>query len=258
MAKVLGESGRYVSQEAVGKLRKIWLTCAGAVLASGILVGLQLGLLFSGRIPLWTSTIDLVIFGAFLLASKFVIRKMNELERQRMDLRRGAAGETSVAITLGDFPDDFKVVNDLTTPFGNLDHVVVGPTGVFVLDTKNWRGVVTADKNGELLCNGQRTDKQLVRQFVGRLMGIKEKVKTLAPGLDPYFQPIFVFTSARVDANWGTTGNVHCLRDDQLFGYIVESKFGTKLKQSEVDRIAQAFLALAQMDVEFTTRSVTT
>src|SRR6185436_4270109 len=121
------------------------------------------------------------------------------------------------------------------------DHVVVGSTGVFLLDAKNWRGVVAADGKGELLCNGQATDKQLVRQFVGRIMGIKEKVRTLAPGLDPYFQPVFVFTSARVEAKWGTTGTVHCIRDDQLQGYIVEKEFGKKLKAQEVERIAQAF-----------------
>jgi hypothetical protein len=83
-------------------------------------------------------------------------------------MRRGAAGEIHVGNILTDFPDDFCVINDLTTPFGNLDHVVVGPTGVFVLDSKNWRGVVSADGKGELLLNGQPTDKPHVRQFVGR------------------------------------------------------------------------------------------
>ena len=45
--------------------------------------------------------------------------------------------------------------------------LVVGPTGVFVLDTKAWRGVVTSDGKGELLLNGQPTDKPYIRQFVG-------------------------------------------------------------------------------------------
>ena len=38
----------------------------------------------------------------------------------------------------------------------------------------------------------------------------------------------------------------------QLWEYIVESKFGKKLPGPDVDRIAQAFLALAHMDSEFT------
>lgn len=184
--------------------------------------------------------------------------KLDALEKQRVAMMRGASGETTVAMALENFPDDYRVLHDLTTESGNLDHVVVGPAGVFLLDAKNWRGVVSADGKGELLCNGQPTDKPLVRQFMGRIMGIKDKVKTLAPGLDPYFQPVFVFTSARVEANWGTTGTVHCIRDDQLYSYIVEKDFGRKLTAREVDRIAQAFLGLAHMDTGFRTSQQST
>src|SRR5262245_19231537 len=257
MAKVLGESGRYVSQEAVKKLHKIWLISVLVIAIAAGLAGIQLGLLISRRVPLWTSVTILVLMGILLLASKFASRKIDELERQRLDLRKGAAGENSVAIRLGDFPEEFKVINDLTTPFGNLDHVVVGPTGIFVLDTKSWRGVVASDCKGELLCNGKPTEKQHVRQFVGRIMGIKDKVKVLAPGSDPFFRPVFVFTCAKVDANWGTTGSVHCIRDDQLWNYIVESKFGEKLQMPDVNRFAQAFLALAHMDSEFASKPAT-
>lgn len=59
----------------------------------------------------------------------------------------------------------------MTTLFGDLDHVVVGPTCVFVLDSKNWRGVVSSDGNGELFFNDEPTDKQYIRQFVGRMLG---------------------------------------------------------------------------------------
>ena len=135
-----------------------------------------------------------------------------------------------------------------------MDHVVIGPTGVFALDTKNWRGVVSADGKGEVLING-RFEKPYIRQFVGRVMGIKDRVKALAPGVDPYIQAVFVFTSARVDANWGTTGNVHCIRDDQLHDYIVESKKGKRLTPKEV--IARAFAALARMDPHFSDKATT-
>jgi hypothetical protein len=86
-------------------------------------------------------------------------------------------------------------------------------------------------------------------------MGIKDRVKALAPNLDPYFQAVFVFTSARVDANWGTTKNVHCIRDDQLHDYIVESKRGSKLTKEQVETIARAFLGLANMEKDFTERA---
>ena len=112
---------------------------------------------------------------------------------------------------------------------------------------------LSADGKSELLTNDQPTDKPYVRQFVGRMMGIKEKVLTLSPGLDPFYQALFVFTAARVEAKWGSTGNVHCVRDDQLYEYIVEKDFGKRLSPDEVQRLAQAFLGLAHMDREFAT-----
>ena len=52
---------------------------------------------------------------------------------------------------------DFRTVHDLTTLFANVDHVVIGPIGVFILDAKAWRGVVQPDGKEELLVNGQTT-----------------------------------------------------------------------------------------------------
>lgn len=253
MAKVLGESGRYVSQEAVRRRERIVLT---AVLLIGLL-GVIEGLVLSSLIPfgqfsaLVRGLISLASLVGILAVYKWGSRKFNALEKQRVAMMRGATGETIVGTRLADFPDGFCVINDLTTPFGNLDHVVVGPTGVFVLDSKNWRGLVSADGKGELQLNEQPTDKPYVRQFVGRIMGIRDKVRTLASGLDPFYQAVFVFTAARVQAKWGTTGSVHCITDDQLRDYIVEKDFGKKLKPDEVQLISQAFLGLAHMDREF-------
>lgn len=138
----------------------------------------------------------------------------------------------------------------MKTDFGNIDHVVIGLSVVYILDTKNWRGTITADENGELLCNGKPTDKPEIKILISRIMNIKEKVKTLC-GLDPYINGVLVFPSAHVDAKWGTTKAVHCIRDEQLYEYIVENKKSNKLNKKEIDSISHAFLALARMDREF-------
>ena len=129
---------------------------------------------------------------------------------------------------------------------------MVGPTGVFIIDTKNWRGVVSADGKGELLLNGKPTDKPFVRQFVGRMMGVRDKVVGLiASGREVFYDALLVFTSARVEANWGKTSSANCMRDDQLYAYIVQKDFGRKLEPLEAEQIAQAFLAVARMDKDF-------
>src|SRR5262249_14405283 len=70
------------------------------------------------------------------IAYKLGSKRWDELDKERENMRRGATGEILVGQMLTDFPDDFRVINGLSTPFGDLDHVVVGPTGIFVLDSK--------------------------------------------------------------------------------------------------------------------------
>lgn len=41
--------------------------------------------------------------------------------------------------------EGWQAVHDLPTPFGNIDHVVVGPGGVYALDTKQPQGRVRVD-----------------------------------------------------------------------------------------------------------------
>ena len=82
-------------------------------------------------------------------------------------------------------------------------------------------------------------------------MGVREKVLTLAPGMEVRHNAVFVFTATRVEAKWGTTGYLNCGADDQLYSYIAEKDFGKKLAADEISRIAQAFLGLAHMDKEF-------
>jgi hypothetical protein len=196
--------------------------------------------------------ISAVLLSALVAIGHWSTKKLEALEKERVYLQRGATGEALVSAILQNFPDEFYVTNNLSTPFGDLDHVVVGPTGVFVLDTNNWRGVVGPDGKGELLLNDKPTEKRFINGFTGHMMKVKDQIDIMAPGHGAYFQPVFVFTSARVEADWGTTGKVHCIREDQLFEYIVQSTQNRKLTCEQVQCLAQAFLGLAHMDVEFT------
>ena len=54
-----------------------------------------------------------------------------------------------------------------------------------------------------------------------------------------------------MDAKWGSTGLTNCIRDNQLYGYVVEKTVDKRLSSNEVKQIAQAFLTLAQMDEGF-------
>ncbi len=55
---------------------------------------------------------------------------------------RGAVGEELMARRLADLPDTFRVLHDRRIPRtpANIDHIVVGPGGVWVIDAKRYTG----------------------------------------------------------------------------------------------------------------------
>lgn len=254
MANNLGQAGRYVTDEAARKKRRILII----VLAMTAVFGAIEGIVIASYLPpmsfhSWLRvTVFLLLLVLLISISKWGESKISKLEREQKSYERGAQGEHAVAKQLKRFPNSFHVLHDLKTDYGNLDHVVIGPTGVYVLDAKNHRDVVSADGKGGLLRNGKPATDLDPNKLVARMLTIKEKVDTLTGTEGGYFQVLFVFTSAWVEKIWGKTGKVICLTDDQLYKYIVEKDFGTKLKPEQVASIARAFAQLAHMEVDFT------
>jgi hypothetical protein len=67
--------------------------------------------------------------------------------------RRGAAGERRTARLLGQLErQGWVVLHDLAVPGSraNIDHMVIGPGGVFVVDSKQYRGRLQLDGSGRL------------------------------------------------------------------------------------------------------------
>jgi hypothetical protein len=75
---------------------------------------------------------------------------------------RGSIGEQKLAEALGDVPD-IKVLHDRRVPGtrGNIDHIIVAPAGVFVVDAKLYKGLIQIRDVGGFF----KTDKRL---YVGR------------------------------------------------------------------------------------------
>ena len=74
----------------------------------------------------------------------------------------GWQGEKQVAKLLSNtLSDDYYLLNDLylRDGGGDIDHIVLGPNGVFVLETKNWSGSIS--------CNGDEWQRAGKRNFSG-------------------------------------------------------------------------------------------
>jgi len=61
----------------------------------------------------------------------------------------GAEGEESVIRVLQNLDSSFKVINDIVLPGDrqNIDHIVVGSTGTFVIETKNHNGIIRCNED---------------------------------------------------------------------------------------------------------------
>ena len=62
--------------------------------------------------------------------------------------RRGSEGEKTVTkILTSTLGDEYSLINDvyIHDGYGNIDHIVLGPNGVFVIETKNYAGRIVCD-----------------------------------------------------------------------------------------------------------------
>jgi hypothetical protein len=93
--------------------------------------------------------------------------------------QRGAQGERRTARLLDRLTrDGYVVFHDLAVPDSpaNVDHLVIGPTGVFIIDSKQWTGSVHQGVDGLAWHNRYRLDRTLATirweaETVGRLLG---------------------------------------------------------------------------------------
>lgn len=103
--------------------------------------------------------------------------KAERLQRSATQWERGAVGEVQVAKALEALPQSWIVLHDLAWPGrqrANLDHVVIGPGGVVVVDAKNWSGRIEV-QDDVLLQNGRRREAA-VESAASAVMALKPLV----------------------------------------------------------------------------------
>jgi hypothetical protein len=87
-----------------------------------------------------------------------VLRRLYRVHDDERAWRLGAEGEEAVARRLARLPDGWAVLHDLplSSSGANLDHLVIGPGGIFALNTKKLTGKVWVGQR-MVMHNGRRT-----------------------------------------------------------------------------------------------------
>jgi hypothetical protein len=111
--------------------------------------------------------------------------------------RQGAEGEKATAKAVRRLVrNGWTLVNDIDTGRGNLDHVLVGPAGVFLLDSKNLHGMLVV-RSGVLSVRWREdpADGYENRGLTPRMLALGRVLETRLRGHDvngPPVQPVVV------------------------------------------------------------------
>lgn len=176
MATIHGIPGEWARVK--GSVAGLWPLFVG-VFASGFSVALMLVNALWGAVLLVVSLV--YIIWSLVLGLRHVERFF-----------KGARGEEKVSGILSSLPDAYHVFNDFTIGRNHIDHVVVGPSGVFAVETKFWNGKVTIE-DGHVLLDEQLPNRSPIVQVVREATLVKNALAEL--GWKGMVTPVLAFAS---------------------------------------------------------------
>lgn len=202
-ARVAGSPGE--SPKIIGLLRIFWPV---------LLVLFLAGYLTRSAWP--APTLPPTAIGAGFLTLAGILAWLMTLGRERLhSFMKGARGEEWVARILSFLPASYRVYHGVPERAGKIrsggdyDHVVVGPTGIFLIETKNWEGRIQV-QDGQILYNGERPTRPPIDQVKEAASVLRQDLRrSVHHGLD--VQPVLCFVDASLpDGRTGAAGVLIC------------------------------------------------
>lgn len=205
-ATVYGSPGQ--SPRTLGPLRVFW-PLAPICLAAGWLL----------RVALPFPALSTTQAGFLLVALALVLALFTVWSTRRLrSFLKGAEGEERVARILAFLPSGHTVFNDLhlDDSTSSFDHIVVGSSGIFVIETKNWSGEITFE-NGQVLCNGKLPGRPPIKQVKEAVAALLDHLET-AQCPDVPIYPVLCFVNNRPQGGITNIGGVRICTDTDLPG----------------------------------------
>jgi hypothetical protein len=199
-----GRSAGQHARAAVIRLRLRTLVTLGVLAVATALLGRTFGLH------------DLRFLGSevALLVTMFAISRYVLPLVDRRD--RGASAEEHVGSLLDELPrEEWHVIHDASVGHGNVDHILIGPAGVYTIETKSHPGPVRVG----------RVHGATIRQAHAQRDSIER-----VTGMD--VEPLLVYSRAWVDRPLARRKGVRVLPARMLVGHV--SKRAKMLSRSDV------------------------
>lgn len=196
-----------------------------AFLVAGVLMVciVQWHALLTGQPPqpwLWTA--------ALVLAIGFVIYRFLKILPVVRKLRQGADGERAVGQYLEGLREQgYKVFHDIVADGFNLDHVAIGPGGVFTIETKTWskpvRGESVIHFNGsEIKVLEGPADRRPVIQAKAQAAWLKALLEE-STGVAPEVRPVVVFPGWYIKDSASARAKIWVLNPKALPKFLIKA-----------------------------------
>jgi hypothetical protein len=161
------------------------------------------------------------------------------LDERAGAFRAGAEAERAVAAVLATLdPHGYYTLHDRRWPGtrdSNIDHVVVGPSGVYVIDTKRWRGDVEV-AGGCLTCDGEDRTEEAAQVLAATAAVAAVAAEAGLPAV--MANPVILLAGRALDT---TVGEVMVCGEQELV--LKALRAGRHLTQHDVDAVLRALLA---------------
>lgn len=238
---LLRPAGYSVGQKAEDAMFEAMTATFSAVFAPLVVFGcLGIQTIFAGKPPSDLSVVMACVATAAMLY--YFIRQALAHLLTRRNYRLGWEGELKIAQDLQPlWAKGFRVFHDLPCNGFNIDHVVVGPSGVYAIETKTWvkRGV--GDKSHQVIFDGQRlqfpdyTTDEPVRQATAQAQWLSEFLSK-STGMRLNVSPVLCVPGWWVERQ--RSGDVVVLSGKDCWKYFVGEGRQSILDEARIDAIA--------------------
>jgi Nuclease-related domain len=216
------------ARSTVKRLRMRTLVILGVLAVATTLLGRRFGLhdaRFLGS--------EIALLAAMFIVSRFVLPLVDRHDR-------GAKGEEQVGGLLQTMSGDgWLFIHDVSFGHGNVDHIAIGPGGVFTIETKSHPGPVKVGRIHGATLRQAQSQQKLIAELTGEAV-----------------EPLIVFSRAWVDRPLTRRKGVRVLPARMLVGYLSQRKsvLGAEQIDNAAGQITEA-LAKHSLDVSRLARS---
>ena len=164
-------------------------------------------------------------------------------EKKKAIVSAGIRGEQDVFYALKWLNKDYKVISDKPIRIKNekfideeqeYDHIVIGPTGVFLIETKSYSGLIEIDKNGNWKRRKNESD-----DWVGELNPLQQVrrheklIQSILPSEIPVHS-IVCLAKSNVIIDGIENSPLDIVKADMLAEYIENTKIGNVLNEIKI------------------------